>query len=83
MEWPATATTAASGRNREKLLGQRPARRKRERSGYWVPQPVFICVESSPPSCRIAASARHAAPNKKAPLSLARQRGKKGNRFRR
>ena len=28
MEWLATATTAASGGNRELLLGQRPARRK-------------------------------------------------------
>ena len=35
----ATATTAASGGNRESLLGQRPARRKRERSGCWEPQP--------------------------------------------
>ena len=26
MEWPATATTAASGGNKELLLGQRPAR---------------------------------------------------------
>ena len=32
----ATTTTAASGGNRESLLGPRPARRKR---GCWVPQP--------------------------------------------
>ena len=35
----ATATTAASGGNREELLGQRPAGCKRQRSKRWVPQP--------------------------------------------
>ena len=35
----ATATTAASGRNREELLGQRPAGCKRQRSRRWEPQP--------------------------------------------
>ena len=35
----ATATTAASGGNRESLLGQRPAGCKRQRSRRWVPQP--------------------------------------------
>ena len=35
----ATATTAASGGNREELLGQRPAGCKRQRSRRWVPQP--------------------------------------------
>ena len=34
-----TATTAASGGNREELLGQRPAGCKRQRSRRWVPQP--------------------------------------------
>ena len=37
----ATATTAASGGNREELLGQRPAGCKRQRSRRWVPQPGF------------------------------------------
>ena len=35
----ATATTAASGGNREELLGPRPAGCKRQRSRRWVPQP--------------------------------------------
>ena len=35
----ATATTAASGGNRESLLGPRPAGCKRQRSRRWVPQP--------------------------------------------
>ena len=35
----ATATTAASGGNREELLGQRPAGCKRQRSRRWEPQP--------------------------------------------
>ena len=35
----ATATTAASGGNREELLGQRPAGCERERSRCWEPQP--------------------------------------------
>ena len=35
----ATATTAASGGNREELLGQRPAGCERQRSRRWVPQP--------------------------------------------
>ena len=39
----ATATTAASGGNREELLGQRPARCKRQRSRRWVPQPGLVC----------------------------------------
>ena len=41
MEWLATTVTAASGGNRELLLGPRPARCKRMRSSCWVPQPVF------------------------------------------
>ena len=35
----ATATTAASGGNREELLGPRPAGCERERSRRWEPQP--------------------------------------------
>ena len=35
----ATTTTAASGGNREELLGQRPAGCKRQRSRRWEPQP--------------------------------------------
>ena len=35
----ATATTAASGGNREELLGQRPAGCERQRSRRWEPQP--------------------------------------------
>ena len=37
----ATATTAASGGNREELLGQRPAGCERQRSRRWEPQPVL------------------------------------------
>ena len=37
----AAATTAARGGNREKLLGQRPAGCKRERSSRWEPQPEY------------------------------------------
>ena len=35
----ATATTAASGGNREELLGPRPAGCERQRGGCWEPQP--------------------------------------------
>nr|DAU60866.1 MAG TPA: hypothetical protein [Caudoviricetes sp.] len=35
----ATISTAASGGNREKLLGQRPAGCKQQRSRRWEPQP--------------------------------------------
>ena len=35
----ATATTAASGGNREELLGPRPAGCERQRSRRWEPQP--------------------------------------------
>ena len=35
----ATATTAASGENREELLGPRPAGCERQRSRRWEPQP--------------------------------------------
>ena len=37
----ATATTAASGGNREELLGPRPAGCERQRSRRWEPQPGF------------------------------------------
>ena len=37
----ATATTAASGGNREELLGPRPAGCERQRSRRWEPQPVL------------------------------------------
>ena len=40
-EKSATATTAASGGNREELLGQRPAGCERQRSRRWEPQPVL------------------------------------------
>ena len=36
----ATATTTACGRNREELLGPRPAGCKRQRGRRWEPQPV-------------------------------------------
>ena len=36
----ATTTTAASGGNREELLGQRPAGHERQRNDRWEPQPV-------------------------------------------
>ena len=39
----ATATTAASGGNRESLLGPRPAGCKRQRSRRWEPQPGLVC----------------------------------------
>ena len=48
MEWPATTATAASGGNREPLLGPRPARCERQRSRCWVPQPVFVSEEKAP-----------------------------------
>ena len=55
----ATATTAASGGNREELLGQRPAGCKRQRSRRWEPQPgLWHCeamterASSSPESRR-------------------------------
>ena len=38
----ATATTAASGGNREELLGQRPAGCERQRSRRWEPQPGLV-----------------------------------------
>ncbi len=50
MEWPATATTAASGGNRKLLLGQRPAGcecRSKARSIRWVPQPVLVSEEKA------------------------------------
>ena len=50
----ATATTAASGRNREELLGQRPARCKRQRSRCWEPQPVLACGETLQNYCGLA-----------------------------
>ena len=59
----ATATTAASGGNREKLLGPRPAGCKRQRSRRWEPQPgLWHCeamterASSSPESRRTAIS---------------------------
>ena len=42
----ATATTAASGGNREKLLGPRPAGCERQRSRRWEPQPGLLLVIS-------------------------------------
>ena len=47
MEWPATTATAASGGNREPLLGPRPARCERMRSRCWEPQPVFVSEEKA------------------------------------
>ena len=59
----ATATTAASGGNREELLGQRPAGCKRQRSRRCEPQPgLWHCeamterASSSPESRRTAIS---------------------------
>ena len=48
MEWPATTMTAASGGIRELLLGLRPAKRKRKRSGCWEPQLVLVSEEKAP-----------------------------------
>ncbi len=42
----ATMTTAASGGNREELLGQRPAGHERQRNDRWEPQPVLACGET-------------------------------------
>nr|DAJ21156.1 MAG TPA: hypothetical protein [Siphoviridae sp. ctJbC4]DAV42707.1 MAG TPA: hypothetical protein [Caudoviricetes sp.] len=39
-------TTAASGGNREELLGQRPAGHERQRNDRWEPQPVLACGET-------------------------------------
>ena len=50
----ATATTTAGGRNREELLGQRPARCKRQRSRCWEPQPVLACGETLQNYCGLA-----------------------------
>ena len=50
MEWPATTMTAASGGIRELLLGPRPAKRKRKRSGCWEPQLVLVSEEKAPGS---------------------------------
>ena len=47
MEWPATTMTAASGGIRELLLGPRPAKRKRKRSGCWEPQLVLVSEEKA------------------------------------
>ena len=43
----ATATTAASGGNREELLGPRPAGCERQRSRRWEPQPVGSSASKS------------------------------------
>ena len=51
MEWLATATTAASGGNRELLLGQRPARRKcrpRHDADAGCRNPYFVSEEKVP-----------------------------------
>ena len=48
MEWPAPTMTAASGGIRELLLGPRPAKRKRKRSGCWEPQLVLVSEEKAP-----------------------------------
>ena len=48
----ATATTAASGGNREELLGQRPAGCKRQRSKRWVPQPGLGERSETERACR-------------------------------
>ena len=50
MEWLATATTAASGGNRELLLGQRPARRKcrpRHDADAGCRNPYFVSEEKA------------------------------------
>ena len=51
----AAATTAASGGNREKLLGQRPAGCKRERSSRWEPQPGYEVPIGRPENSELAA----------------------------
>ena len=55
----ATATTAASGGNREELLGPRPAGCERQRSRRWEPQPGLVerseterLYEGEPGLCR-------------------------------
>ena len=66
----ATATTAASGGNREELLGQRPAGCKRQRSRRWEPQPglgakrLRGCMKDNlPVSRRIAGEVIPSAPH--------------------
>ena len=61
----ATATTAASGGNREELLGPRPAGCERQRSRRWEPQPgQWHCeamterLSSSPSGGAVTPSAR-------------------------
>lgn len=51
MEWPATATTAASGRNRELLLGQWPVgckARSRADAAAGCHNPFFVSEEKAP-----------------------------------
>ena len=55
----ATATTAASGGNREELLGQRPAGCKRQRSRRWEPQPGLGA--SAPERARMLAKTKNTA----------------------
>ena len=51
----ATATTAASGGNREELLGPRPAGCERQRSRRWEPQPgQWHCEAMTERLCRAA-----------------------------
>ena len=63
MEWPATATTAASGRNRELLLGQWPAgckARSRADAAAGCHNPFFVSEEKAtgiPPSQRVPVKA--------------------------
>ena len=60
MEWPATTMTAASGGIRELLLGPRPAKRKRKRSGCWEPQLVLVSEEKAPQTDETAQTKRAA-----------------------
>ena len=87
----ATATTAASGGNREELLGQRPAGCERQRSRRWEPQPGQwqrvsadgevvrrrACPRQQPckPSAPRLSSVRNITPKCKAPQGVATSPG--------
>ena len=67
----ATATTAASGGNREELLGQRPAGCKRQRSRRWVPQPGQWQCEAMTERLSPARASRSGRPSSNLSVGLA------------
>ena len=67
----ATATTAASGGNREELLGPRPAGCKRQRSRRWVPQPGQWQCEAMTERLSPARASRSGRPSSNLSVGLA------------